>query len=247
MRGLKSVIKGTARRLAPDWAARTEEYWWLRKKAAELLAHSKMCASPADYVDALAEYNYFRASQKRSEIVGLLEMIRNLQPEYVSEIGADQGGSLFLFSRVCPSSADIISIDINYSPLKRRLFPRFARKGQKITCLQADSHAESTRHKLEMLLDGRKLDFLFIDGDHSYHGVARDFQLYSPLVRNGGLIAFHDIVPDFKTRFGVTTGSDVGEVPRFWRELRDRFDNCVELVDHPEQDGFGIGVISWPG
>jgi len=43
-------------------------------------------------------------------------------------------------------------------------------------------------------LNGEPLDFLFIDGDHTYEGVKRDFEMYSPLVRNGGIIAFHDIV-----------------------------------------------------
>jgi hypothetical protein len=33
---------------------------------------------------------------------------------------------------------------------------------------------------------------LFIDGDHRYEGVRRDFEMYSPLVGAGGLIAFHD-------------------------------------------------------
>jgi cephalosporin hydroxylase len=36
------------------------------------------------------------------------------------------------------------------------------------------------------------IDFLFIDGDHSYQGVLTDWLLYAPLVRSGGIIAFHD-------------------------------------------------------
>lgn len=33
---------------------------------------------------------------------------------------------------------------------------------------------------------------LFVDGDHSYLGVKRDIELYSPRVIPGGFIAFHD-------------------------------------------------------
>jgi predicted O-methyltransferase YrrM len=75
---------------------------------------------------------------------------------------------------------------------------------------------------------------LFIDGDHSYEGVRRDWELYSPLVRPGGLIALHDIVegPEWA----------VGEVPRFWREVRDTLDDVVELVESRDQGGYGIGV-----
>lgn len=36
------------------------------------------------------------------------------------------------------------------------------------------------------------LDFLFIDGNHSYESVLCDFLLYYPLVKPGGVVAFHD-------------------------------------------------------
>lgn len=35
-------------------------------------------------------------------------------------------------------------------------------------------------------------DFMFIDGDHSYEGVKRDFALYHPMLSEGGIVAFHD-------------------------------------------------------
>ena len=65
----------------------------------------------------------------------------------------------------------------------------------------------------------------------------------SPLVRPGGIIGFHDIIPDFKTRYGRETPSDVGEVPRFWEEVKKEFTDIEEFIEDPEQDGFGIGII----
>ena len=38
----------------------------------------------------------------------------------------------------------------------------------------------------------KELDFLFIDGNHSYESVLCDFLLYYPLVKQGGIIGFHD-------------------------------------------------------
>ncbi len=38
----------------------------------------------------------------------------------------------------------------------------------------------------------QRFDFLFIDADHSYEGCKADFVAWSPLVRSGGEIAFHD-------------------------------------------------------
>lgn len=37
------------------------------------------------------------------------------------------------------------------------------------------------------------IDALFIDGDHKYESALTDWLLYSPLVKLGGLVAFHDI------------------------------------------------------
>jgi len=39
-----------------------------------------------------------------------------------------------------------------------------------------------------------KIDFLFIDGDHSYNSVKEDFELWFPKLITGGIIAFHDAV-----------------------------------------------------
>lgn len=43
-----------------------------------------------------------------------------------------------------------------------------------------------------------KIDFIFIDGDHSYEGIAKDWELFSRKIVPGGIIALHDTsVPDF--------------------------------------------------
>ena len=39
-------------------------------------------------------------------------------------------------------------------------------------------------------------DMLFVDGDHRYEGVMQDIILYRPWIRNGGIIAFHDYIPE---------------------------------------------------
>jgi hypothetical protein len=37
-----------------------------------------------------------------------------------------------------------------------------------------------------------KIDLLFIDGDHSYEGVKKDFELYSKILSDNGIIIIHD-------------------------------------------------------
>ncbi len=41
-----------------------------------------------------------------------------------------------------------------------------------------------------------EIKFLFIDADHSYEGVKRDFNMFEPFVVKNGLIAMHDIDPN---------------------------------------------------
>jgi predicted O-methyltransferase YrrM len=38
----------------------------------------------------------------------------------------------------------------------------------------------------------KKIDFIFIDGDHSYDGVKKDWNAYFPFFRKGSIVAFHD-------------------------------------------------------
>lgn len=38
----------------------------------------------------------------------------------------------------------------------------------------------------------QKIDFLFIDGDHNYEAVKKDWELYSTLLSTGSIVAFHD-------------------------------------------------------
>lgn len=43
------------------------------------------------------------------------------------------------------------------------------------------------------------VDFVYIDGNHSYESVKKDIMLYYPLIRNNGLIGGHDYTPYTKT------------------------------------------------
>jgi len=91
-------------------------------------------------------------------------------------------------------------------------------------------------------LRDNKVDFIFIDDDHSYEGIKNDFEMYSPLVRKGGIIAFHDIIPDYYTRYRIETSPYVFEVHKFWNEVKEKYEH-LEIVKDKNQDGAGIGVL----
>lgn len=89
--------------------------------------------------------------------------------------------------------------------------------------LRADSHAVSSLKFVEKTLAGNKLDFIFIDGDHTYDKVKKDHEMYGTLAKSDGVIAFHDIVP----------GNDyyVGGSPEFWNEINQKYRH-VEIVEN---------------
>ncbi len=182
----------------------------------------------------------FGITQVPGEIIALIELLRDLGPRTIVEIGTHKGGNSFLFCHSLPSAKVLVGVDLCVQNAEKLIY--FARPGQRYHALHGDSQKVQMRHRVRQRLGSAAVDFLFIDGDHRYAGVKSDFELYAPLVRSGGLIALHDIVPDHHTRFGRETGCDTGEVHHFWAELK-KTQDCSEIVADPDQDGFGIGVI----
>ncbi|MGA9752029.1 MAG: class I SAM-dependent methyltransferase [Acidobacteriota bacterium] len=183
--------------------------------------------------------------QVRSELDQLLTMLRGERPRTILEIGTAQGGTLLFWAWAAPKDAEIITVDLHHGPFgggHRRsqgwLYRRFATGRQRIHLVRGDSHATRTWEKVKKLLRGRQADFLFIDGDHSLEGVETDYRLYGPLVRPGGIIAFHDIVP--------APYELVGGVPSFWAQMKPSMGG-EEIVEDWNQGGYGIGWIGRRG
>jgi predicted O-methyltransferase YrrM len=194
--------------------------------------------------DFVAEFNYGSIRpgprQVRGEMLALLRRLAETAPRTILELGTYHGGTIFLFTRVAAQNATLVTVDMDagdygggYPRTWAPLLRSFARDKQNIRLVRGDSHAVSTFARVESLLK-EPIDFLFIDGDHTYEGVRNDFEMYEPLVRAGGLIALHDIVEG--------TADLVGGVPSFWSEVRSRFD-AEEIVADRSQGGYGIGLL----
>jgi cephalosporin hydroxylase len=200
----------------------------------------------ADALDVAYGFEYgpitIAPMQVRSEIEALLALLEQNPPSVVLELGTARGGTLFLLSHVAAADATLVSVDLpggdfggGYPAPWVPFLGSFARERQTIELIRADSHASSTLERIRELLSGREVDLLLIDGDHSPDGVRQDFQLYSPLVRAGGWIAFHDIVPG-REDLG-------GGVPDFWKELKTHH-SAREIVEDWTQGAYGIGLIA---
>ena len=70
-----------------------------------------------------------------------------------------------------------------------------------------------------------KIDFLFIDGDHSYEGVKSDFDLYSTIMSDNGTIMLHDTDSNYEETLIVSEDS---------KKDHHRFDGPSKLVKELE-------------
>lgn len=196
------------------------------------------------------------AIQKVSELAPLLELLDKRKPRTIVEIGSARGGTFWAFCQVAADDALLISIDLpggdfggseidqwtktgrdKYGSRNREAMRGHLRADQRAEFIQANSQLKTTRHQLVRALQGRPIDFLMIDGDHSYEGVRKDFELYYDLVAEDGVIAFHDILPHPK--------EPRTQVHRFWDEIKD--ETTLEFKNPTEDWGWGqwggIGVV----
>jgi predicted O-methyltransferase YrrM len=185
----------------------------------------------------------FKPAQIQEEFIKLLGIFKENNPQVIMEIGTAMGGSLFSFCKLAHENAIIISIDLpkgsfggGYAGWKIQFYKAFTKEEQKLYLLRKDSHSQETLEEAKKILGGKLIDFLFIDGDHTYDGVKKDFEMYSQLVKKGGIIAFHDIAIH-----SPETGCFVHV---FWKELKKQYPNqCKEIIKNEKQGWAGMGVF----
>ncbi|MFC1508427.1 class I SAM-dependent methyltransferase [Candidatus Omnitrophota bacterium] len=178
-------------------------------------------------------YLSIRPLQIPMEIEGLTIRVEEIAPRSMIEIGTANGGSLYIFSRYFKTCRQIISINFpkRYEELKDKFF-RLYDGSKTFHFLRGSSHCRKITDGVSNILRGSKIDFLFIDGDHSYDGVKKDFIEYKKFVASGGIIAFHDI---------ANRHPSIG-VGKFWNEIKHEY-RSEEIVDNENQVWGGIGII----
>ena len=183
--------------------------------------------------------------QNPDEIEGLYRRICLLSPKRVLEVGTAHGGTLYLWCQAALADAHLISLDLpdgpfggSYLPCRIPLYQAFARLGQRLDLVREDSHAPATLTKVRSLFGDQLIDFAFIDGDHTEQGVRQDLAMFGPLVRPGGLIAFHDILP--RPEY-----PDI-QVHRLWNDIKHRYPSEEFIAQGPRAKTIGIGVITVP-
>jgi predicted O-methyltransferase YrrM len=186
----------------------------------------------------LAEIAVFQgACQKMRELRSVVSLLQRRRLHTVIEIGTLKGGTLWLWCQLATPDAVILSLDLpggefggGYQTKDLVRFRSYAHEKQSLHFLRSDSHKRETRDEVTKKLNGRAVDLLFLDGDHRYKGVKQDFAMYASLVRAGGVVLLHDILPHPQV---PTCGVD-----RFWQELKIHFKH-KEFVEPEDDRGWG--------
>lgn len=163
-----------------------------------------------------------KASQDPNELKALLEFLPQKPRKVVLEIGVHLGYSLLNWRRAFNPGL-LIGIET-----EKTVIPE-VRAAAHAKMIYGDSQSVVAYDQAINLLGKRNIDFLFIDGDHTYKAVRADFELYSGLMAPGGTIVLHD---------AALVGHPNVEVYQFWQEIRGNYNNHTI-----HKGGTGYGII----
>lgn len=178
-----------------------------------------------------------------SEYEELLSVYSKLKPKNVLEIGSLLGFSLKHFMHYAENGATAISVDLPVrdfcGPMDYRVqeqehnysveWPKWAKLNKiKLYLIKGMSQWERSLEQVKSITP--ELDFLFIDGNHMYEYVKKDFEMYSPLVKKGGIVALHDIAEN-----------EEGGVFNYWNELKKNYKH--QEILHSDKKEKGIGIL----
>ena len=185
-------------------------------------------------------YRSIRPLQRRSELLALLKQIDPAKIESVLEIGTAWGGTLYSWCRYFQNLSNGVSVDLpggafggGYPETRKQLYEEFATDAE-LSFVRANSHSKDTFETVREALPNDGVDFVFIDGDHTYEGIKQDFEDYTSLLSTNGIVVLHDIL-------GNPYDPDV-QVDKFWEEISCKYDT-TEVVINPNRNWGGFGIV----
>ncbi len=216
----------------------------LKKMESRLPDPRARFAVPACF-EGYGHCKWLKPYQHAKEIFTLYEHVLERRPRRILEIGTARGGTLYLWLQAATDDAVVVSIDLpggkfggGYRACRVPLYQSFARPHQALHLVRQSSRDPALPGRVRELMNGEPLDFLFIDADHRFEGVATNFRLYAPLVRAGGIIALHDILPSAR--------NDEIEVHRLWARL-EHLPGAFAITDSARaRYPLGIGTVVVP-
>lgn len=181
-------------------------------------------------------------SQVDSELEGLIDILVAEKVTRFLEVGSRYGGSLWRIANALPRGSVVVSCDSGggmggnkpgATDSLKACIARLNEIGYHAHLVVGDSQKEDT---IRDVLRHKPFDAAFIDADHEYKGVTRDWENYGPYAR---IVAFHDIGWIKPEKY---LQSKLVEVPKFWNEVK-QGRRHREFIDYSTGKTMGIGVV----
>ncbi len=188
------------------------------------------------------EFKKYKTQQTPAEFKWLLEKFVDINPQRILEIGTKFGGCTKFFYDFMSNKSRFYTLDVQE---RQWTWKKEYKPGKILVKINGDSTHIDTIRKLALMLDGDKLDFIFIDGDHTYEAVKLDFRNYLNMTRTGSIIAFHDIYLRLRNPVPFDTDGFHGSVTRLWEELKREYrtEECWNSITDPNSTGIGIVYV----
>lgn len=153
-------------------------------------------------------FEQFYVAQNFKEIEWLSSKVKKIienntsqnKPSTILEIGVDAGGTFKIWEQLLilnNKGKENILIGIDISP---NIQWDITKSEISTDIIVGNSHDIDTVKKVKKILFDstksdkfRKLDFVYIDGEHTPEAANKDFFRYGNLVRSGGAVGFHDV------------------------------------------------------
>ena len=130
------------------------------------------------------------------ELVVISLLISTLKPKKIVEIGTFNGRTTINMALNQPKDGEIITFDLPNNKTKLPLAPSeekyiLGKDGNRRSHAQIKQiYGDSADYDFTDYID--RIDFMFVDGSHSYEYTMHDSRLAYNLVRRGGYILWHD-------------------------------------------------------
>ncbi|MBN1275017.1 class I SAM-dependent methyltransferase [Candidatus Woesearchaeota archaeon] len=131
--------------------------------------------------------------QSPEDIVLMQELIYDLKPDVIIDIGIAHGGSLVYYASLLEliGKGEVIGVDIDIREHNREVLedhPLFKR----IKLLQGDSSSPDMFSKVKALIPDDASVLLCLDSNHTKNHVLNELRLYHSLIKVGGYIVIFD-------------------------------------------------------
>ncbi len=177
------------------------------------------------------------AVQVKSELAGLIKLLKKEGVKSYLEIGVARGDTFHEITSSLPRGSRAVAVDMPQAAwgldgskaYLDKAVENLAR-GYDARVIYGSSSAPGIVEEVEEL---GPFDAVLIDGDHTLEGVRADWDNYGRL---GKLVIFHDIVDDMRPN---RRGERI-DVPLFWAGLKKQYPHAEFIGKHSEM---GIGVL----